>query len=484
MTRLMNLRPGLIVTVSLALLGCQTRPHSPADPRTCEQKRTQLVDVLNKLPSAGLAAAIDVGLPSSTLSGSFGKGTILEVSAAQVTLNGVTLAGDTLERRAVALEERASDIDRNLPLYIAAEWQTDVATLHAYLMALPKELELKVLFTAPPIPASESDEPLLDPSHHGHALAAKVLAERDAAKRLDLVTQGYEDYSSCPAVSQAAVSVEGALPRDRWPRLREAMVSAIPKCQCSDIDADGLRHLLVAEQRAGSVGLGSIPIAFLRDQRCTAAMPLASVQEVLDEIDEFDAEFAGDWKDDALVFDKVVTNERLLNYMCIALPDETLAWLQRKGSMIYWRPPTGACQAWRFEQLARGAPMGTWRRVAEGSPSLAIHYRQGANEIRLFGPITSPQSNPTDPGPWGCNEDFRMIEGDGQSILLEGGPRWYFDEQSCNSAPATEGRMAGCIANLAVGIAPPPKSTAAAASEGGADAATDGAASAPAPVAP
>jgi hypothetical protein len=213
--------------------------------------------------------------------------------------------------------------------------------------------------------------------------------------------------------------------------------------------------LLVAEQRAGTVALGSIPVSFLRDRRCVAAMPMDTVQQLLNEIDEFDAEFSGDWKEDALVFDKVVTDDRLLVYLCVAMAGETVTWLSRKHDPIYLRTSSGDCQAWRFEPLAKGAPMGAFRRDLSAGPELVLHYRQGANEMRLFGPATSAASNPTDPGPWGCNEDFKMVDVDERSIRLEDGARWYFEESVCRAASA-DPPMKGCVANLAVGIAPAP----------------------------
>lgn len=434
----------------LVLLGCQSRAASPVDGRSCEERRAQLLQVLQQLPEVGLAASIDVGLPSSTLRGSFGKGSILELSESRLSLDGRAIPGETHPERRSELARRVAELEPSLPLYIAAAWNTDVATLNEVVAGVPKRVDVRLLFAAPAIPEGE---PELEPSSH----AAKVLAERDVARRHALAAEGYAATASCEPVERAVRSVSDANVKERWPRLKRAMSSAVQQCDCDDVDADGLRELLVAEQRAGSVALGSIPISFLRDQRCAAAMPLRSTQQLLDEIGEFDAEFAGDWKEDALVFDEVVTDERLLVYLCVALPDETLAWLQRKRSTLYWRPPgdTG-CQGWRFEPLARGAPMGTWRRESASGPPLAIHYRQGASEIRLFGPVTREDQRPTDPGPWPCNEDQRMVAVEEDYVQLQSGARWYFDEVSCRQAPPSEPRFSGCVANLAVGIAPPP----------------------------
>jgi len=307
----------------------------------------------------------------------------------------------------------------------------------------------------PPAPAVQDEG---EPTQPGVHLAARILAERDVQKRHALANQGYADHAACAAVEQAVTSFKDASAKQRWPAVRSSMLHALPQCECDDLDADALRHLLVAEQRAGTVSLGAIPASYLRDRRCSAAMPLDTTQQLLDEIDRFDAEFAGDWKDDALVFEKVVTDERLLVYMCVALPGETLVWVQKSSGTMYWRPPgSQQCQAWQFEQLARGAPLGTWRRAASEGPPLAIHYRQGASEIRLFGPA-SAQSKPTDDGPWPCNETMRMVGGEASFVDLENNGRWYFDRVSCEAAPAREAELEGCIANLAVGIAPPPPS--------------------------
>jgi hypothetical protein len=251
-------------------------------------------------------------------------------------------------------------------------------------------------------------------------------------------------------VDRAVDSTRGLSERERWPRLREALQTALPTCSCQQLDADGLRALLSAEQRAGTVTLSSVPIGFLREQRCVASMPLRSVQQVLDDIDEFDAEFAGDWKDGELHFDDVVTNERLLNVLCVALPGETLASLQRESATMYWRlPGRDRCEAWQFEPLARGAPLGTWRRVEPELPPLALHYRQGAEDLRVFGPVTDPKSRATDEGPWSCDQNFHMLDQSTDSIGLEGGGRWYFDSAACERAPANSASFAGCVSTLA-----------------------------------
>lgn len=435
------------------MAACQAQPATPADGRSCEERRAQLMDVLSKLPETGLAAPIEVGLPSSTLSGSVGKGSILELAPGRIALDGQVVNGDELDAQLTELRQRAAGLDPKLPIYVAASWDFEVGALQPYLDAIPEAYELRLMYSVPPAPVTAGGG---EPAHSGMHLAARILAERDVQKRHALANQGYADYAQCEAVERAAASFQGLSAKQRWPAVRSSMLDALPKCDCDALEADALRHLLVAEQRAGTVSLGAIPASYLRDRRCSAAMPLDSTQQLLDEIDEFDAEFAGDWKEDALVFDKVVTDERLLVYLCVALPGETLAWVQRKRDTMYWRPPGSArCQPWQFEQLARGAPMGTWRRAAGEGPPLAIHYRQGASEIRLFGPATA-QSKATDDGPWPCDETFKMVGADADAIALEGNGRWYYERESCEAAPATEAEFKGCVANLAVGVPPPP----------------------------
>src|SRR5690606_19041393 len=120
----------------------------------------------------------------------------------------------------------------------------------------------------------------------------------------------------------------------------------------------------------------------------------------------FDAEFSGDWQRDALAFDRVITDERLLNYFCDALPGETLAALAKERATLYWRSSQdAACQAWTFEPLSPGAPMGTWRRRATSDrvQELTLHYWQGAEEIRMYGP-GHEQSKPTDEHSWPCEQ--------------------------------------------------------------------------------
>jgi hypothetical protein len=238
----------------------------------------------------------------------------------------------------------------------------------------------------------------------------------------------------------------------RWPALRSALLQALPSCQCNQLDAAGLRELVLAEQRAGAAAVGSLPFEFMRDERCGASFGLSPVQKVVQEIESFDEKFAGAYADEALAFDQVVTNERLLNYLCQALPGETLASLQRERRTFYWKVPGFPhCQAWQFEPAAPGSPMGTWRRRGEhGQLPLAVHYWQGAEEIRLYGPLPDDTSKPTDERNWSCDQDFRMRGIDGQSIELETG-RWFFEAEACERASDAQATFPGCVTALAGG---------------------------------
>jgi hypothetical protein len=208
---------------------------------------------------------------------------------------------------------------------------------------------------------------------------------------------------------------------------------------------------VAAEQRAGAMAFGSLPISFLRDERCGASMPLRSIQKLLKQVEAFDAEFAGNWQEDALAFDRVLTDERLLNYFCDALPGETLASLQRARASVYWRVAPGApCEAWQFEPLSPGTPMGNWkRRHPSSAPPLALHYWQGSEEIRVYGPQTQG-SRATDERSWACNQNLKMTGVDAHGITLEKG-RWYFSEATCNAGNASEALVPGCVGQLLAG---------------------------------
>lgn len=106
--------------------------------------------------------------------------------------------------------------------------------------------------------------------------------------------------------------------------------------------------------------------------------------------------------------------------------------------------------------------MGTWRRRApSSSPSLALHYWQGSEEIRVYGPQLE-NSKPTDEKHWECNQNLKMTDVDANGIRLEAG-RWYFTERACNAGDANESLVPGCVGRLVAGS---PITPAAAAPEG------------------
>jgi hypothetical protein len=252
-------------------------------------------------------------------------------------------------------------------------------------------------------------------------------------------------------VQTAVDGVAAGDPIERWPALRSALLTALPQCNCKDLDSEPLRELFIAEQRAGAAAVGAVPFDFLRDERCGASFGLSPVQKVVQDIQAFDEEFAGRYGHESVDFAQVVTNERLLTYLCPALPGETFAAMQRARHTFYWKVRgRKECQAWQFEPLAPGSPMGTWRRQGSNDcPPLAIHYWQGAEEVRLFGPLPTKDSKPTDDHPWACDQDFKLRGIDAQSIELEKG-RWFFERDSCEKA-SDDAAFTGCMSALAGG---------------------------------
>jgi len=234
----------------------------------------------------------------------------------------------------------------------------------------------------------------------------------------------------------------------RWPALRAALGPALSRCACNSFDAGAARALMTAEQRAGTATLGALPLSFVRDQRCEASMGLRSIKRLLEQIEHFDADYAGRYADDAVRFEQVVTNERLLVQFCDALPGETLAALQRAKATLYFRTPGSAeCQAWSFAPLSPGAPLGTLRRV-KGGPPAAFHYAQASEELSVFGPATDePKSLPTDTKEWACRVHYKLVGIERDFIQLETG-RWFFTESSCGAANDSAAPT-GCAATLA-----------------------------------
>jgi hypothetical protein len=373
-------------------------------------------------------------LPESDLGGAPGTGAILRVTQDLTALDDTIARGESHLERAKQLETLAR-VEGTL--YVAASPDTNVRTLRTYLSYVPKGVTLKLLYRTP----SE----LQSPQGTGPAsgLATQLLTERDRDKRRALALDGYDTYSKCAGVKQAAVASQELEDGPRWAKLRGNLLEALPACSCDQLDSTSLKQLLVAEQRAGSMQLGAMPLSFLADERCGASMPLRSVQKLLGQVERFDEDYAGAWKDDALSFEKVITNERLLGYFCDALPGETLAALQRQKATIYLKLASG-CQGWRFDPLSAGTPMGTWHRESQGSEKRSIFYWQAAEHIRVFGPAED-KKKPTDSGPWACEKTLELTGIDASSVSLESA-RWFFSVAECKEASADAITPNGCFA--------------------------------------
>jgi hypothetical protein len=440
----------LMVVASLTLAGCarsaapaRFEAHGPA----CSAHQQELLTFTQNLSERALGSSVKVDLAETTVGELPGPGRVLEISSSEARLDTELLPGASLGERVAALRERLAKASEPgtasspPPLYVAGAADLDVQTVRAYLEVVPESVALRWLVRMPAPPT----RPTASGADAGRELSLRMLAEHDPSARRELARQGYAEFSRCSAVTAALASVDARPAAERWPALQRALVAALPRCDCSELDAENFEQLLLAEQRAGSATLASLPLGFLRDARCGASMPLRSLRKLSAQIEEFDREFAGKWQDDAIRFEKVISDEHLLNTFCNALPGETLAAFEKARATLYWKlPATEACEAWRFEPLSPGAPLGTWRRVGEGAP-LAFHYWQAAEELRLFGPLTpGVQSLPTDTHPWACDQNQRLTEVDARSIRLEHG-RWFFSDAACRAAPEADA-VAGCSA--------------------------------------
>jgi hypothetical protein len=434
--------------LALAVLAChaETRTFHPAKnetPQSCEARKTDFSRFIAELPERAIRLDVSTELPISTLGVPPGSGSVLEVQGPTLRLDGTPL------ERAV-LAERLANVRA---LYVAAPPDTTVAELRSVLGALPKSVDPKLL-----VRTERSAGAFLvvqGASERARELASALIAERDPKERARLAKSAYAELNACPGVAQGVSSVEGLGAGDRWPALKKALSDAVPGCSCSSLDTAGLSALLLAEQRAGTAELGAVPLAFMRDERCGASMPLRAVKRLLEQIEDFDAEFAGRYADDAVRFDTVVTNDRLLVQFCDALPGETLAALQKAKRTLFIRAASGACEGFTFEPLSPGAPMGTLRRSDPGAPPLAFHYWQAAEEIGVFGPVPSDApTKPTDQREWPCRVNYKLTGIEPEFVSLETG-RFFFTESACRAAPA-DATPGGCI--TAPAAAPPASS--------------------------
>lgn len=420
----------------------------PESREQCVARLSAFEDSVAKLPDQTVAAVTGGDLPTSTLGALPGPGPVLQIAENGAAIDGTPLPGATHAERAARLAEwnaaQASPATTETPaanapsthqaFYIAASADTDVQTVRAYATELPATLDVRLLVRLPKMPTPRNPEaaPAADDP------ATRVLLEQDPENRRRIAEQGYAELAHCPAVTNAVASVRGMGPRERWPALKSALRTALPQCDCGAVDTERLQALVAAERQGGAGAIGFVPISFLRDERCGASMPLRSMRKLIKQVEQFDAEFAGGWQKDALAFDDVVNNQRLLVYFCSALPGETLAQKERERATLYLRTPgSTTCEAWKFEPLAPGSPMGTWRRAAAAShPALAFHYWQAAEEIRIFGPVDAASpSKPTDQRDWACEQTHRLTGIDDHYLQLDSG-RWYFDDAACRRADA------------------------------------------------
>jgi hypothetical protein len=414
-------------------------------PAACEARLRGFSEFVKALPERAVNAAIRADLPESTLGAVPGTAPVIEISEAALVIDGEPSSATSLSERAAALNAwalRTPGSDARV-VYVAPARETDVRTLRAYLAALPARFEARLLVGT----VQESAPPGVD-GGRAEELARGLLSARDPAARQAIAKVGYAEFSSCAAFDRAVAGVEHLSSATRWSALRAAVASALPRCSCGELDSHGLERVLAAEQRAGASTLGVLPLEFLRDQRCGASMPLRSIGKLVQQMERFDVEFAGQFQDDRVEFDDVLANERLLTYFCDALPGETLAAEQRARATLYLRRDGAACEGWRFEPLSPGAPMGTFRRVSGPNPApLAVHYWQATEELRLFGPVSGDASKPTDQRSWPCDQTTKLTAVDARSIELEAG-RWFSDEASCQRAPAEPPRAPGCFSTL------------------------------------
>ncbi|HVR20785.1 MAG TPA: hypothetical protein VMS65_13840 [Polyangiaceae bacterium] len=440
----------LVVLAPLAVsLAGSCRPETPAfhpipneSPASCEARRTDFSRFVAALPERPIRLDVATELPVSTLGVPPGVGSVLEVTERTTRLDGTAVHREDLAARLA---------DVRGPLYVAAPPATTIAELRKVLTETPKSAEPRLLVRTERSAGAFLAVP--GASERSRELASALIAERDPKERTALAKQAYAELNACPAIANSVASVDGLRVGDRWPALKKSLSDAVPQCPCTSLDTAGLSVLLLAEQRAGTAALGALPLAFLRDERCGATMPLRSLARLLEQIEQFDADYAGRFTDDALRFESIVTNDRLLVQFCDALPGETLASLEKAKRTLWVRSSSGACDGFRFEPLAPGAPMGTLRRTQPSSPALAFHYWQAAEEIGVFGPIPADGSTkPTDQREWPCRVNYKLTGIEPDFVSLEAG-RWFFTESACREAGADSvGR--GCLGDLA-GISVP-----------------------------
>jgi hypothetical protein len=430
-----SLVPSLVLSLACRPESHAFRPVQNETPQSCEARKSDFSRFVAELPERPLRLDVASELAISTLGVPPGAGSVLELSA-----RGLHLDGAPIDRRGLA--ERLANARG--ALYVAAPPDTTVAALRAMLAELPKSVEPKLLVRTERSAGAFLAVP--GASERARELASELMAERDPKERARLAKNAYAELNACPAVAESVASVEGLGAGVRWSALKNSMTAAVPRCACSSLDTAGLAVLLLAEQRAGTAALGALPLAFMRDERCGATMPLRSIQRLLEQVEEFDAEFAGRYADDAIRFETVVTNDRLLVQFCDALPGETLAALQKAKRTVWVPLAFGVCQGLTFEPLSPGAPMGTLRlKRGDTLPPLAFHYWQAAEEISIYGPVPADTpTKPTDQREWPCRVSYKLTGIEPEFVAHETG-RLYFDESAC-AISLVESTPGGCFA--------------------------------------
>jgi hypothetical protein len=438
-SRLAVLALALVIVISCRPETHAFRPVPNETPVSCEARKDEFVRFVAALPERAIRIDVATELPISTLGVPPGTGSVLELGHGALRFDGKPIDRTQL---ADGLANAKGAI------YVAARPETTVAELRPLIALLPKAAEPKLLVRTERSAGAFLAVP--GASERARELASELIAERNPQEREALAERAYAELNACPAVADSVASVKGLGPGDRWPALKKALSDAVPRCPCASLDTSGLSVLLLAEQRAGTATLGALPLSFMRDERCGATMPLRSLARLLEQIEEFDAEWAGRYADDAIRFDTVVTNDRLLVQFCDALPGETLMALAKAKRTLWVRLASGACEGFAFEQLSPGTPMGTLRRTkADGSAPLAFHYWQAAEEISVFGPVPSDApTKPTDQREWPCRVTYKLAGIEPEFVALETG-RFFFSESTCRAAPA-EATLPGCFAERSV----------------------------------
>ncbi len=132
------------------------------------------------------------------------------------------------------------------------------------------------------------------------------------------------------------------------------MIEASSRCRCDELDTTSC-----SRSRAPSSALAPPVSAHCRPHSyaITAVkrgMARRSIGKLVKQMEAFDARVAGGWQNDALKFEEVLGNERLLNYFCNALPRRRSPPCNARGDALL--PPPGATRARRGASNPRPGP--------------------------------------------------------------------------------------------------------------------------------